>query len=658
MTTATNPETGEQLLLVGKDWVPVEKTATNDKGEKAYLVGGQWRQDLPPIPKEATGQERFQALISGMNKGLAGLAGLPMDTVENVYNLVKAGIGTAAGAAGRTDLMPELTRGTPLSSEWFSDVFNKLKQSTVLPRPDDAASRILYRGGVVAGGSMVPGARPASTAAAATGAAVAGEVSDNPLAPAVGAMIPGAAAQAGREVKAYLANGAPSNVAAFALAGANPSVGQATESAFFRGLENLVSKFPGGVGVMERFTKKQQADLGAGTDTGTTAAQAGRTIEKGITGEGGFLERTKATWQKLDADVAAKLPPNSQSAPTNTIQTLDALTSPVQGAQATTGALVNPKLAEMKANFAADLQANNGQIPYEALRAVRSRIGSMLDDALVTGIPGGELKRVYGALSKDMEAAANAAGAGKEFARQNAYYSARMDRIEGVLDRVLGSNRQPEDIFKLVNPTNPDQAGKLTAVMRSLKPEERQVVTEAIVNRMGRASPGRQDASGDVFSSETFLTNWNRMSDRAKEQVFSDSSMRDSMDALAKVSENIRTGSKVFQNPSGTAGSFAAYSVYSSPLTAIGAGMAAGPAAAAGVVGAAAGSALSAYGAARLMTSPEFVRWLADSSRINAQTSAAHLARLGVIYNEAKDEGLKGALSDYLKALPRSAQSQ
>src|SRR6185369_10772691 len=116
MPTATNPETGEKVILVGQDWVPVEKTATNDKGEKAYLAGGQWRSDVPPIP-EATGEERFLALVSGMNRGIAGLAGLPMDTVENVYNLVKAGIGTAAGAAGRTDMMPELTRGTPLSSE-------------------------------------------------------------------------------------------------------------------------------------------------------------------------------------------------------------------------------------------------------------------------------------------------------------------------------------------------------------------------------------------------------------------------------------------------------------------------------------------------------------------------------------------------------------
>lgn len=37
-----NPETGETLVLVGDQWQKAEQTADNDKGEKAYLVGGKW----------------------------------------------------------------------------------------------------------------------------------------------------------------------------------------------------------------------------------------------------------------------------------------------------------------------------------------------------------------------------------------------------------------------------------------------------------------------------------------------------------------------------------------------------------------------------------------------------------------------------------------
>ena len=40
--TATNPETGERLILVKDAWEKIEKSATNEAGEKAYLVKGKW----------------------------------------------------------------------------------------------------------------------------------------------------------------------------------------------------------------------------------------------------------------------------------------------------------------------------------------------------------------------------------------------------------------------------------------------------------------------------------------------------------------------------------------------------------------------------------------------------------------------------------------
>jgi hypothetical protein len=40
--TATNPDTGERLILVNDAWQKIEKSATNKAGEKAYLVQGSW----------------------------------------------------------------------------------------------------------------------------------------------------------------------------------------------------------------------------------------------------------------------------------------------------------------------------------------------------------------------------------------------------------------------------------------------------------------------------------------------------------------------------------------------------------------------------------------------------------------------------------------
>ena len=53
--TATNPETGETVALVGNQWVPVQQTASNDQGKKAYLVNNQWLTDAPAAPVKDAG---------------------------------------------------------------------------------------------------------------------------------------------------------------------------------------------------------------------------------------------------------------------------------------------------------------------------------------------------------------------------------------------------------------------------------------------------------------------------------------------------------------------------------------------------------------------------------------------------------------------------
>jgi hypothetical protein len=48
LQTATNPETGERVALVGESWQPITQSATNKEGAKAYLVGNNWLTDETP----------------------------------------------------------------------------------------------------------------------------------------------------------------------------------------------------------------------------------------------------------------------------------------------------------------------------------------------------------------------------------------------------------------------------------------------------------------------------------------------------------------------------------------------------------------------------------------------------------------------------------
>lgn len=620
-------------------------------GEITRIRGATLAEPAPP--------NRTTALNAGLNRGMAGLLGLPADTLLNAYNLVKAGVGTAEHAILGAPL-PDLT--DPASVPGTSATIARLGEQKLgmpmqNPNPNDAASRMLYTGGTVLGGGPSTTVRGAVLPAA--GAAIAGELL-GPEYAALGAMAPGVAGAGAGAARNAVAGRTAANLDAFNRAGAQPSVGQAMQLNFAQGLENLLARFPGGQGVFRRFAENQQEALGAGTRTGVSAEDAGRALERGISGRGGFLERTRQTWLGLQGELDAKVPKDAGVSPTNSLKTLDSLTAPTAGAELSTGGLANPVLQKLRENLLADVQqtrgtnllttgATEGQIPYQALRDIRTRVGSMLDDSLVSGVPNGELKQLYGALSKDLEGAANANGAGPEFARQNAYYSARMDRIELVLDRVLGKGRQPEDVFNAVMPKDPDQANKLRAVMRSLEPAERQVVSDAVVNRLGRATPGRQNDVGDKFSSDVFLTNWNKLSPGAKAQLFPDEGVRRDLEALANVSNNIKDGSKVFGNPSGSAGAGAAYAM---------GGAAAGAAAATGSVmpllyaGSLAGAANIG---ARMLTSPAVVRWLATSSKaVSEQDQVAQLARLGVIFNQTTDAKLKSELSDYITSVSQT----
>lgn len=598
---------------------------------------------LKPEQPAVTAGDRAGAAIGGVNRGLAGLAGLPVDTVENIINLGIAAYGASKQAlTGKPG--PDLLQGSVGGSQYIADKMQGAGINTQNPAPQDRPSQMLYRGGTVLGGSMVPGASVPGALASATGAAVAEQIG-GPQWAGVGAMVPGAVAQGAVAAKNAIADRVAPQMAAYRELGVEPSVGQATKANFIQGFENLLSKFPGGQGIFRKFVENQQAKISENTATGVSGEKAGRTIEKGISGDGGFLDRTKQKWVELDNAVAEKIPQGFKAQPSNTVQALNDLTAPVAGAEKTTAALVNPKLAQIKDNLIADINSNGGSVPFDALRSLRSKVGSMLDESLVSGIPNGELKRVYGALSKDLEYAANQAGAGNEFARQSNYYKARMDRIDGVLSKVLGKNRTDSQIFDVLNPKNPDESSIVTATLRSLKPEERQVVSDAVVQRLGRAAPGRQDAEGNTFSTETFLTNWNKISPQAKAQLFPDTKQRNNLDALANVADDLRAGAKVFANPSGTAGAAAPYGI--------------GYAAAAGAAGTVGGLIAGSYIGAKMLTSPAVVEWLAKTSKASTPAQQqAQLGRLGVIFNETKDEQLRQELSNYVSSIGKSGSQQ
>lgn len=444
-------------------------------------------------------------------------------------------------------------------------------------------------------------------------------------------------------------------LADFEALGASPSVGQASGNRLVQGVENVLSGGPTSAGVMNRFAERQADDIGSGLrqladdfTPNASAERAGRAVERGVEtfGRNVGAQKRALYWQ---AD--RYIPEDTPVSLGNTMQAVARLTTPMQGASATTGALVNPRLAALRQTLVDDLAAGNGQIPYAALKRIRTNIGEQISDySLSPDTPTRELKQLYAGLSRDMEAAAQAQGpeAVRAAKRANNYTRVAADRLEQV-QRVIDKNGGPERVYTAAMSGTRDGGTTLRAVMQSLPKEGQQAVTGAVIKRMGLANPNAQDAAGEAFSAGTFLTNWNKVSPEAKRALFDrhGPAFSKDMDRIARVAENIKSGSQVFANPSGTANRAAAMTYGASlvasmfdPSMATTGGLLAGG----GI----------ANLSSRALTNPRVVRALARATEFPASGVLATSREIQKIAQDEDDPEIQ-QVADYLA---QNAQSQ
>jgi len=453
------------------------------------------------------------------------------------------------------------------------------------------------------------------------------------------------------------------NIETFKNAGDYPTVGQGSETRVSRGIESLLSKSPGSSGVMANRAEQQAANIGSKVEQtaqsiaqGANPTTAGRAIVKGITGANGFIPKFKATASRLYDVVDNYFPPDSPVAVTNTKAYLDSATTPIQGAPSLSARLANKELDGLKAALDDDLmaqvnQAQNGTLPYAALKQLRTRIGDKIADAGISpDVPTAQLKKIYGALSSDIEASVVASGnpnAIQAYRRANAHYKAGQERIDSIKN-VVEKNGGTEKVFNAAMSGTRDGATTINALMKSLPQEGREMIASAVIKRLGKANPSNQNDLGEVFSTERFLTNWNTMDKSARGALFNrlDPQYVRNLDAIAKVASNIRDGSKVFANPSGTAPAGA-------NLLASGAFLYSLVTGGVGTAATIAGGALSANAASRYMSSPSVVNFLAKTTTLPPSTLSAQIPLLSKQAEVNGDKDLQEVIELYKQSQNR-----
>lgn len=313
---------------------------------------------------------------------------------------------------------------------------------------------------------------------------------------------------------------------------------------------------------------------------------------------------------------------------------------------------IESTLGELQA--AAD--AAGGRLPYEAIKKLRTLVGAELDDAgLASDLPRSKFKALYAALSKDLEGAAGEAGpdAMQAFRRANNYTRAGHERVDAIA-KVIDRNGGPEAVFNAVMDGTRDGATTLRAVMQSIPRDAQRSLTAAVVKRMGMPTPGQAGIDGaEQFSAATFMTNWNRVSPEAKRALFDryGPSFSKNMDQIARVANNIKQGSRVYANPSGTANRAAAYTYGASLVasmfdpTLISTG---------GLIG----GGLAANGAARYLTDPRAVRWLAKATEMPRHALVVNARMLAQSANKAGDENMMQLAQDVENAIGNSGPAE
>jgi hypothetical protein len=176
------------------------------------------------------------------------------------------------------------------------------------------------------------------------------------------------------------------------------------------------------------------------------------------------------------------------------------------------------------------------------------------------------LKRLYGALSGDLQSAAATEGPAAQAAYANANAVTRNGHayIENTLSGLMPAEKIAPEAAANTALNSGRLGDTLLQSIRSQMPNAANELAAFKLRNMATATPGQATAANPT-SATTFSTNLNRLSPEARQTLFSGIAPR--LDALQTVAERGKETFARYGNPTGTAGSLAHLGLFTAPLT-------------------------------------------------------------------------------------------
>lgn len=279
-----------------------------------------------------------------------------------------------------------------------------------------------------------------------------------------------------------------------------------------RGRERVISE-------MQEVSQQSASDLGIPT----TIEKAGEKIKAG---SADFVKQFKQKSTALYNDLDRYIRPNDLVVAPSTSDALETILQ-YSDEHPEISKMVNlQKYQPFLKGFRQD--GIDTAIPYELIKDLRTTFGESLstNSGPLGDLSQAKIKQIYGALTDDMEQAAISSGpeAHRAWRRANQYYKAGRNFIDETLAKVLNVDTETAAYNKLHNMLiegNARQSTKdILTIKRRLPEDAFNDFRATVVNRMGLAKKGGQDDLGEVFSPQTFLTNYNKMADTSRKIVF------------------------------------------------------------------------------------------------------------------------------------------
>lgn len=323
--------------------------------------------------------------------------------------------------------------------------------------------------------------------------------------------------------------------------------------ALARGATAIARSTPGGIVPITRAAQRSQRQAGVALDD--IAAREGMAVDPEAAGDAvreGALKYRSGSRGSIGRlyDRAAEEAGDAKVTPKTAIESLDrhiAELSEVPG-----GAEGLSVLQGLR-----DELAQRGTLTVNGIRGMRTQLRQKFAK---DNLRGSDVERrvneVVEAASGDLLTSLADQGkdaAARTYREADRQWGERIKTLDDIIMPIIGrkGEKSGEQIVSALNAAAKGNNARLGKLFEVLPDDEAGTARATMIQSLGRATPGNQGAAGDDFSFNTFLTNWNRIGNSAKNTIFRGES-REAIDKLALIAEKSKAASK-YQNYSGTA---------------------------------------------------------------------------------------------------------